>query len=126
MLTKGLEVQLRAFDAAEKKARGEYPHNVIAANDREFYTKVRAQMKRAYAKLWDTIEANREYLSSEVWSWRWDNDARADDGVAKGNFVHTPLSHLPTPDGAGQTESNAVQLWSLTFLAIERCRELEG
>ena len=82
-------------------------------------------MKRAYSKLWDTIEANKAHLSSEVWSWRWDDNAHGQDGSSKGNFVYVPLSHVPTPDGAGQTESNAVQLWSLTYLALERRRDLE-
>ena len=126
MLAKGLEVQLCAFADAEKHACAEFPQTVISTDDRELYVRVRANMKRAYAKLWDTIEANKDHLSSEVWSWRWDESARADDGVSKGNFAYAPLSHLPTPDGAGQTESNAVQLWSLTFLAITRRRELEA
>ena len=87
----------------------------------DLYTNVRAKMKRAYGKLWDMIEANAGHLSAEVWSWRWDEDAEG----GKGGFAYVPLSHLPTPDGAGQTESNSRQLWSLAFLALERRRELE-
>lgn len=57
----------------------------------------------AYDRLWDLIEANKAQLSSEVWSWNYDDGYRA-----------TPLgTFIPT-------ESNIRQLWSLTFLAVKR------
>ncbi|KAL9577382.1 MAG: hypothetical protein Q9203_007485 [Teloschistes exilis] len=118
MLTKGLETQLAA--AAEAKARGA-DAIALKLSEPNYYSAVIEKLKKAYTRMWETIEASRRHLSEEVWSWRWDDRA---DGEA-GGFVYTPLSHLPTPDGAGQTESNAVQLWSLTFLALERRRELE-
>ncbi|KAL9609161.1 MAG: hypothetical protein Q9167_006056 [Letrouitia subvulpina] len=121
-LAKGLEVQLCAMATAEKS--GTDPVTTKSANP-NFYNNVRAKMKHAYRKLWDLIEANARYLSEEVWSWRWDEKARQDSEDEKGGFVYVPLSHLPTPDGAGQTESNARQLWSLAFLALERRRDLE-
>lgn len=65
---------------------------------------VRGKVVRAYNVLWDTIEANQAYLSSEVWSWTFR------DGV----FEVTPFGELST------TESDVVQLWSLTFLAVRR------
>ena len=114
MLIKGLEVQLSAAYRAEKAG---FDAVTVKSVDPDVYSKVTSKMKRAYGKLWDTIEANKAHLSAEVWSWRWDE---------KEGFVYVPLSHLPTPDGAGQTESNARQLWSLpALLALQRRRWLE-
>lgn len=48
-------------------------------------------VKNAYNKLWDVIEANSQLLSSEVWSWVYrDND-----------FQYTTLGKLPPPPGVG-------------------------
>ncbi|KAK0509557.1 hypothetical protein JMJ35_007951 [Cladonia borealis] len=114
MIAKGLEVHLSTAYRAEKAG---YDAVTVKSADPDVYNKVTSKMKRAYGKLWDTIEANKAHLSHEVWSWRWDE---------KEGFVYVPLSHLPTPDGAGQTESNARQLWSLpALLALERRRWLE-
>jgi hypothetical protein len=55
----------------------------------------------AYNRLWDLIDANRDQLSHEVWSWRYDN-----------GFEIEQLGALMN------TESNIRQLWSLTFLAV--------
>ncbi|KAH6633559.1 hypothetical protein C7974DRAFT_433531 [Boeremia exigua] len=64
---------------------------------------VYAKVLDAYNRLWDLIEANENQLSSEVWSWRYDN-----------GFQATPLgTYVPT-------ESNIRQLWSLTFLGVTR------
>jgi hypothetical protein len=57
----------------------------------------------AYSRLWDLIEDNESQLSSEVWSWNYDNGYQA-----------TPLGTFVA------TESNIRQLWSLTFLAVRR------
>jgi hypothetical protein len=57
----------------------------------------------AYDHLWDLIEANSGQLSSEVWSWNYNDGYKA---TPLGTFV--------------PTESNIRQLWSLTFLAIRR------
>lgn len=43
----------------------------------------------AYNHLWDLIGANREHLSSEVWSWVFKD----------GDFQYTPLGALPPPEG---------------------------
>lgn len=118
MLTKALEVQLLAIAEAEESGLDPVTRRTVKS---DFYNKVIDQVKRAYTKMWDLIEANREHLSAEVWSWRWDEKAKG----GKGDFAYVPLSHLPTPDGAGQTESNARQLWSLTFLALQRRGDLE-
>ena len=118
MLTKALEVQLSAIAQAEESCLDPAARKLV---EPDFYKRVIDQAKRAYTKMWDLIEANRQHLSAEVWSWRWDEKAKE----GKGDFEYVPLSHLPTPDGAGQTESNARQLWSLTFLALQRKAELE-
>lgn len=68
-------------------------------NDSELYDKVLS----AYNRLWDLIEANSAQLSSEVWSWNYNDGYQA---TPLGTFV--------------PTESNIRQLWSLTFLAVKR------
>jgi hypothetical protein len=68
-------------------------------NDSELYGKILS----AYNHLWDLIEANSAQLSSEVWSWNYNDGYQA---TPLGTFV--------------PTESNIRQLWSLTFLAIKR------
>ncbi|KUJ06406.1 glycogen debranching enzyme, partial [Mollisia scopiformis] len=73
-------------------------------------TGVYANVKEAYNVLWDSIEANEEHLSIEVWSWTYGN----------GTFEYIDLGALPPPPGTGATESDIVQLWSLTFLAVTR------
>ncbi|KAG8630601.1 hypothetical protein KVT40_002220 [Elsinoe batatas] len=72
---------------------------------------VAGNARAAYNRLWDVIDDNRQYLSSEVWSFIYRDD----------EFVFTPLGSLPPPPGVGgSTESNVRQLWSLTFLAVGR------
>lgn len=115
MIAKGLEVQIGAAESAKSKGRGG-----VEPTDPDFYREVVNKMRRAYGRVWDVIEKNRAHLSAEVWSWKWVGSEK------EGKFEYVPLSHLPTPDGAGQTESNIRQLWSLVFLALERKRELEA
>lgn len=80
-----------------------------------------AHVRAAYNHLWTLIEANRAHLSQEVWSWTYNATAAADADPDAGNgegsqgYVFTPLGALP-----GATESDVVQLWSLTFLAVQR------
>lgn len=72
---------------------------------------VYGNVKGAYNALWDNLEQNDQYLAQEVWSWEYRDD----------DFQFTPLGSLPPPPGvSGGTESNIRQLWSLTFLAVER------
>ncbi|KAI4678823.1 hypothetical protein J4E81_010551 [Alternaria sp. BMP 2799] len=64
---------------------------------------VHDKVHAAYNSLWDTIDANRDQLSHEVWSWKYDNGYQIEQ-----------LGSLTA------TESNIRQLWSLTFLAVKR------
>lgn len=74
-------------------------------------------LKSAYNRLWDVIEKNEEQLQSEVWSWTYSG---AKNGTG-GAYKFSPLGVLPPPPGvSGGTESDVRQLWSLTFLAVER------
>ena len=68
----------------------------------------------AYNHLWDLIEANSQYLSSEVWSWQYQDGA----------FEFIDLGALPPPPGLTPTESDIRQLWSLTYLAVTRDESL--
>ncbi|KAI1459747.1 carbohydrate-binding module family 52 protein [Annulohypoxylon moriforme] len=73
-------------------------------------TTLHGRILDAYNHLWDLIDANREHLSSEVWSWIYRD----------GGFQYTPLGALPPPEGQSPVESDIRQLWSLTFLAVKR------
>ena len=123
MLAKGLEVQLSAMTAVMPAGAERVTRNQDAAR---LYTGVRTRMKQAYGKVWDTIEASKAHSTAEVWSWQWEESAEMTGEDGTGKFAYVPLSHVATPDGSGQTESNAIQLWSLAMLAVERRRELEA
>jgi hypothetical protein len=73
---------------------------------------VYGKVVEAYNVLWDVIEDNKGSLSSEVWSWTWNE--------GEGKFETTPLGAFSS------TESDVVQLWSLTFLAVTRNESLRG
>lgn len=98
MVARGLEAQLDRCNDEKTPA---------FCSDSTVYDNVR----RAYNTLWDNLERNQQYLAQEVWSWVYSDD----------DFHFTPLGSLPPPPGVnGGTESNIVQLWSLTFLAVRR------
>jgi hypothetical protein len=62
-------------------------------------------LRDAQAKLWRAIQATRATQSSELWSWRFEN----------GRYRVVPF-------GAGKQdvdESNAAQLWSTVYLAVQ-------
>jgi hypothetical protein len=99
MMGKGLELQLSRC-------------NTTLAPDFCTDNSVYGNVRNAYNILWDSIEANSAHLSTEVWSWTY-------DAVAK-KFDYVDLGALPPPPGSSATESDIVQLWSLTFLAVTR------
>jgi hypothetical protein len=102
MMSRGLELQLSRCNSSSVPA---------FCSDQSVYGNV----KTAYNKLWDVIEANTPHLSTEVWSWTY----------ADGNFTYIDLGALPPPPGSSPTESDIVQLWSLTFLAVTRNEALK-
>ncbi|KAM0274376.1 hypothetical protein ACHAQH_007913 [Verticillium albo-atrum] len=97
MMAAGLERQL---DRCRSESVPDF------CGDEVLHSKVTA----AYNRLWDVIEENSRISSSEVWSWRYAND----------KFNAVALGDLPPPPGVNPTESNVVQYWSLTFLAVKR------
>jgi hypothetical protein len=48
-------------------------------------------VKAAYNTLWDVIDANSDELSTEMWSWVYEN----------GNYEIMPLAVMPTPPDDG-------------------------
>jgi hypothetical protein len=97
MMAKGFELQLSRCTSSAKPD---------FCSDNTVYPNV----VNAYNVLWDSIDANRAHLSTEVWSWTYGN----------GKFDFVDLGSLPPPPGSNPTESDIVQLWSLTFLAVTR------
>ena len=81
MMAKGLEVQLDRCSSTEDAPE--------FCNDSAVYQNVRV----AYNTLWDSIEANSDELSTEVWSWIYED----------GNFKLTALGDLPPPPGSSPT-----------------------
>jgi hypothetical protein len=99
MMARGLEIQLSRCNSSSVPD---------FCSDSSVYGNV----KNAYNMLWDGIEANSVHLSTEVWSWTYDATAK--------KFDFIDLGALPPPPGSSPTESDIVQLWSLTFLAVTR------
>lgn len=66
---------------------------------------VRAKLVKAQTSLWQAIRATRGLQNSELWSWKY----------ANGRYEVVPF-------GAGRDdvdESNAAQLWSTVYLAVQ-------
>lgn len=69
----------------------------------------RSQLRAAQTELWKVIQAASELKSGELWSWKPKDgkavyDSFADAAVAENRFVD---------------ESNAAQLWSTVYLAVQ-------
>jgi len=105
MMARGLELQLARCNDTNTTNIPEFCSNAAVYDN----------VKAAYNKLWDTIEANSAHLSTEVWSWVYEN----------GKFVFAELGTLPPAPGTSATESDIRQLWSLTFLAVVRDERLK-
>ncbi|KAL7786965.1 hypothetical protein V8C37DRAFT_285535 [Trichoderma ceciliae] len=83
---------------------------------------VRTALKSAYNKLWDIIDDNAGQLESEVWSWTYNGGKNGTEA----DFKFAPLGVLPPPPGLGSgTESDVRQLWSLTFLSVQRNKRFQ-
>lgn len=100
-MAKGLERQLDRCSSPDVAETPAFCH------DASVYRNV----KVAYNVLWDAMETNKDILAHEVWSWIYKD----------GNFKRSPLESIPPPPGSeGMSESDIIQLWSLTFLAVKR------
>jgi len=66
---------------------------------------LRAKLVAAQKKLWTVIEANRAFSNSELWTWK----------VEQGHIVATAFG----ADAGDADESNAAQLWSTVYLAVQ-------
>jgi hypothetical protein len=82
MMAKGFELQL---ERCSEKSHTPCPH---FCRDRRVYDNV----VNAYNVLWDSIEKNEQYLSSEVWSWVYRDE----------KFVQYPLGALPGNSRTGK------------------------
>ncbi|EMD00635.1 hypothetical protein BAUCODRAFT_62475 [Baudoinia panamericana UAMH 10762] len=111
MMAAGLQRQLGRCSTTNATSS---PSPPAFCTDSIVYGRVRA----AYNHLWDLIEANTAELSTEVWSWVYNNNSDA-------GFVREELGSLPPPPGLSPTESDIRQLWSLTFLAVTRDTTLQ-
>lgn len=115
LMAKGFERQLERCTKSNSSSTstGESVKPPGFCKDQSVYT----ALTRAYNHLWDVIEANSERLQSEVWSWTYSKTGNSSDG----EYKFSPLGVLPPPPGvSGGTESDIRQLWSLSFLAVER------
>lgn len=83
MMAKGLELQMARCDGTATAP--------AFCADSSVYNNV----KGAYNSLWNSIEANQAVLSTEVWSWVYQN----------GHFQVTPLGVLPPPPGTGGSQT---------------------
>lgn len=84
MMAKGFENQL-------ERCHDKYNKIPLFCRQKEVHRNV----VQAYNVLWDSIEKNKQYLSSEVWSWVYRDE----------KFVQYPLGALPPQKGvaAGAT-----------------------
>lgn len=103
-------MMVRALEKQLDRCYGDEPPDFCS--DRIVYRNV----KNAYNALWDVIMANKQHMSDEVWSW-----------IFKGGQFHfSALGALPPPPGVGGiAESDIVQLWSLTYLAVNRDKRID-
>jgi hypothetical protein len=101
MMGRGLELQLSRCNSSS-------PPDFCS--DASVYGNVKA----AYNKLWDSIEANSAHLSTEVWSWTYSSEGNG----GKGSFEYIDLGALPPPPGTSPTESDVVQLWYVVRFSL--------
>lgn len=73
---------------------------------KDLSTQACESLRSAQADLWKGIEAGREFSASELWSWRY----------ANGRYEIVPFGS----QDKDSDESNAAQLWSTVYLAVQR------
>ena len=73
---------------------------------RDLSPQAQGRLKAIEGQLWDAIDKGHALRNSELWSWDY-KDGR--------------IYPVPFTQGQGhKTESNAAQLWSTVYLAIQR------
>lgn len=108
MMARGIELQLsRCGDVFERQQPDFCRDQTVLGN-----------VQSAYTTLWDNIERNKDYMSMEVYGWKYN---RPDD-----KFEFVDFSTLPPAPGTTAVEADIIQLWSLTFLAVKRNTRLEA
>ncbi|KAK5046538.1 hypothetical protein LTR84_008341 [Exophiala bonariae] len=101
----GLEKQLGRCSLVDSRSHPDFCYDTVVYNN----------VRNAYNALWDVLEASKDFLSDEVWSWVYKD----------GKFRQTPLGSMEPPPGVeGVAESDIIQLWSLTNLALRRNKQL--
>ena len=104
-MVRGLEKQLGRCSLVDSHGQPDFCSDAVVYNN----------VRNAYNTLWDVLEASKDFLSDEVWSWVYKD----------GKFMQTPLGSMPAPPGVeGVAESDIVQLWSLMILAMKRNEQL--
>ncbi|KAK5081051.1 hypothetical protein LTR70_009230 [Exophiala xenobiotica] len=104
-MVRGLEKQLGRCSLVDPHQRPDFCSDAVVYNN----------VRNAYNTLWDVLEANKDFLSDEVWSWVYKD----------GKFIQTPLGSMQAPPGVeGIAESDIIQLWSLMILAMKRNEQL--
>lgn len=93
MMAKGFELQMSRCNSS--------PAPAFCAD-----SSVLNNVKAAYNKLWDSIEANSAQLASEVWSWVYQN----------GGFQFRPLGVMPPPPGTPSQTGKLSLLFFIMFL----------
>lgn len=95
MMAKGLELQMGRCEATANLSTSSTSASTSGKGDvaPEFCTdaSIFNNVKAAYNALWDSIEENSDQLSTEMWSWVFEN----------GTFQVTQLVDLPAPPGVG-------------------------
>jgi hypothetical protein len=104
-MVRGLEKQLGRCSLVDPHQRPDFCSDAVVYNN----------VRHAYNKLWDVLEANKDFLLDEVWSWVYKD----------GKFKRTSLGSMQPPPGVeGIAESDIIQLWSLMILAMKRNEQL--
>jgi hypothetical protein len=73
---------------------------------KDLSTEACESLRSAQADLWNVIESGQKFASSELWSWRY----------ANGRYEIVPFGS----QDKDSDESNAAQLWSTVYLAVQR------
>ncbi|KAJ5945537.1 hypothetical protein N7454_002376 [Penicillium verhagenii] len=109
MMAKGLELQMGRCEVTVNSSTSTSVKKRAAVPDFCTDNSVFDNVKAAYNALWDSIELNDDQLSTEMWSWVYEDGA----------FQVTQLVDLPAPPGVGgQTGKFFFQVHALWVLCV--------